>query len=263
MKLELDTGSIEEKKADLASKNIEVDNFFFDMWSFMLNEKLVAIRNGKSPKVVEMGEFDFSDMILKLLNTYPEGLDGYQFLRKLVEFQFRKTRTIYAWILYTYIFSMMLYAIQLDFLNPQWVKIVNVVQLVIQTGIFLNEIIQYRDSKEDYFKSFFNWVDNIHYLTFLVYFWMRISDPETTIPRIDDGIKDPRSIASQTVITTLNILLITTATVKVMYFVRVHDKFGWIVEMVSQCLSDIVPFTLFFFFVLIVFGTIFHVAGAN
>ena len=50
---------------------------------------------------------------------------------------------------------------------------------------------------------------------------------------------------------------------KIMYYVRVFEKIGWIVELVSQCLNDIKTFTLFFIFILLVFGTMFHVAGVN
>ena len=67
----------------------------------------------------------------------------------------------------------------------------------------------------------------------------------------------------QAVFTLLNITLIFTGTLKFMQYVRVYTKIGWIVELVSQTLQEVTTFGFFYFFIVLVFGTIFMVAGVN
>ena len=79
-------------------------------------------------------------------------------------------------LLYVYVFCMVLYILQLENMPPIVVRIMNIIQLVIQTGFFWNEYIQYKDASDEYFKSFFNWIDLFHFFTFLIYFGYRMYD---------------------------------------------------------------------------------------
>ena len=62
-------------------------------------------------------------------------------------------------------------------------------------------------------------------------------------------------------LTTLNLLLIITGTIKMMYFIRVYKAIGWIVELVERCLFEVKEFTFFFIGIMGLFGTMFIITG--
>lgn len=61
----------------------------------------------------------------------------------------------------------------------------------------------------------------------------------------------------------LNILIVVTGTVKIFYYVRVFEGMGQIVELLEQCLIDMITFTSFFIFLIIIYGILYLVGGVN
>ena len=117
-------------------------------------------------------------------------------------------------------------------MHPILVRLLNIIQLGIQLGFLWNEYIQLKDQKAAFFKSTYNWIDLTHFVCFFIYFLYRMYDADSTIPRRDD-VEDFRSVQMQAFVTTLNILIILTATFKIMFYVRVYERIGWIVELIS------------------------------
>ena len=59
----------------------------------------------------------------------------------------------------------------------------------------------------------------------------------------------------------MNLAILITGTIKIMYFIRVYKAIGWIVELVERCLFDVKEFTFFFIGIMGLFGTMFIIAG--
>lgn len=116
-----------------------------------------------------------------------------------------------------------------------------------------------RHDKLQYFKSFFNYNDIAHFIAYVVYFVIRLEDTESTLPSTDSN----RLLQDQKTLTILNLILLISGTLKVMFIVRVYEGIGWIVELVSQCMLDIKNFTIFFISINILFQILFQVCGVN
>lgn len=102
--------------------------------------------------------------------------------------------------------------------------------------------------------------DLIHFIIFLAYLTIRWDDNESTIPTAE-FIGKVRTFEQQLWLTTLNLAIIMTGTIKIMYFIRVYKAIGWIVELVERCLYDVKEFTLFFLAVMGLFGAMFFITG--
>lgn len=84
-----------------------------------------------------------------------------------------------------------------------------------------------------YFKDVWNWVDVIGFLSFgtLIFlefvYYMKNSDVELEILR------------------TLKVIILISMVIKFNYFLRIYENFGLLVNLVSTCLKDMTPFTVY------------------
>ena len=59
----------------------------------------------------------------------------------------------------------------------------------------------------------------------------------------------------------LNSAMIIQAFVKVMFYLRIQEGFGLLVDLVSECLTDAVPFTVFLGMWICLFSVLFRLLG--
>ena len=97
--------------------------------------------------------------------------------------------------------------------------------------------------------------------TFVWYYNVRLEDFGNTLPTQEIMTETGRTIDRQVLLTTLNIFMVITGSIRIMYFIRAFISLGWMVELVAQCLSDVVVFGFFFLGIIIFFGTLFVAAG--
>ena len=241
-----------------------MNHYFFDTWTMVFNEKLRVLKKGKSPAKVAISDYEFSNMNLTMLEKYPKNLEHFLFLRNLVEHQFNRTKSFYKKLLFVYFISMLLFFLQLEWITGFPVIIVNSLQLVVQVGFLLNELIQLRDQGPAYFINIYNYFELAHFGFFLFYYILRLADTECTIPPHGNHVHNEfRSLAMQNLLTVLNMGVIITGTLKVFFYVRIFEEFGWIVELIGQCLKDMFTFTVFYVFLLFIYGTLYSVGGVN
>ena len=103
----------------------------------------------------------------------------------------------------------------------------------------------------------------MHFGLFVAYGVVRLNDTDSTFPPTEADEDPTRTVQMQTTLSILNILILLTAVIKSFYYVRVYEGIGWIVELIGQCLIDIWTFTVFFIFLLFVYGVLFMMGGVN
>jgi len=92
-----------------------------------------------------------------------------------------------------------------------------------------------------------------------LYFILRICNQHLLLP--EAHIEDDCSIAIFSFMVMLNLLLTVQGVIKMMFFCRVSEKFGKLVQLVGQCLVDIVQFTIFFTGWICLFSILYRILG--
>ena len=124
-------GFINKFKVDESQeeKTIRVTHYFFDVWTMDLAAKLDAIRTrgGDDPGDICLAYYEFTDMVLNLMKNHEGSLEGFLFLRNLIEFQFTRTKTFYSRLLMVYFFCMILFIYQMHWATGSTVLILNTI----------------------------------------------------------------------------------------------------------------------------------------
>lgn len=250
--------STDETKEE--DKKTKVNHFYFNMWAMLFQSRLKQIKEGKKNLKFTMGELEFSTIILNICMNYPYDIEKFTFLRKIADYMFVKTRRFYTFMFLLFFFNFILFLAQITMVTGGMVRVLLVIQGVIQVFFFISELIQIADRKLDYLRSIYNLTDLAHFIIFCFYTKIRWNDTESTIPQAE-FIGKVRTFDEQTQLTVLNLAIIITGTIKIMYFIRVYKAIGWIVELVERCLFDVKEFTFFFIGIMGLFGTMFIIAG--
>ena len=107
---------------------------------------------------------------------------------------------------------------------------------------FVYEVIQIKTDGFDYFSEFWNLVDLLGYACFWVFF----SGSFEKAPEVE---------------TYLKVMVILQMIVKVNFFLRIYDKFGLLVNLISTCFIDIIPFSTYLFIWIICFIMLYIQSG--
>ena len=130
------------------------------------------------------------------------------------------------------------------------------------------EIIEFQQQKwYDYFFDFFNLVNAIYYISFYVYFWLRITkfENKTMLPldRFGPG-KDisKLNLEDEFWIQFLSLIQLAGLAMKFMETIRFSRGFGRIVQLLGYMVRDEIPFFLIFFlFWVALFSLSFQILG--
>ena len=93
------------------------------------------------------------------------------------------------------------------------------VSLASSIFLFIYEVIQMRAEAAEYFTDFWNWVDMVGFGSF----WLLCLG----ILKYD---------------VFLRVMIVTQMLFKVNFYLRIYDQFGLLVNLVSTCLVDVIPF---------------------
>jgi hypothetical protein len=101
-------------------------------------------------------------------------------------------------------------------------------------------------------------------IIYIVYFCIRWQHP--TVVLASDWSKQPEihdrlTLTGLSVILVLNIVLISMSILKLMTYMAIFDAFGQLVNLLLYVFIDILPFTFFFFFWVLVFGELYQIVG--
>lgn len=130
---------------------------------------------------------------------------------------------------------------------------------------FCQEILQIKDQGlKNYFKIPKNYIDFSVFWVYLLFFIMRMNYPGTLIPSeyVNEEISG-NNINIFTFMVILNIIVLLQVAMKVLFFLKVNDKFGILIELIIECVGDIAVFGTFMIGWIIVFTCIFILLGAE
>ena len=82
-----------------------------------------------------------------------------------------------------------------------------------------------------YFSDFYNKLDSLGFVLYCLYFILRISNQHLLLP--ETHIEDDCPIGIFSFMVMLNLLLIVQGFIKMMFFLRVSEKFGKLVQLVG------------------------------
>lgn len=80
-------------------------------------------------------------------------------------------------------------------------------------------------------------------------------NPKTEVNTLNDDIEIDTSLEEMAEVIIL-IVLVSQSFVKVMFFLRVFDQFGFMVQMVGLTLIDVAPFISFYFLFMLYFALV-------
>ena len=113
--------------------------------------------------------------------------------------------------------------------------------------LFLIEVIQMKDQGIHYFISW-NLIDFLHFFTFQALFFVRVWLGDNNY--LQTGI-----------LPIIKLLMIFLAFFKVLFFLRIYEKFGFMIKMLNSAIGELYPFTLSYLTGLFVFSCCFVVLG--
>jgi hypothetical protein len=101
-------------------------------------------------------------------------------------------------------------------------------------------------------------------IIYIVYFCIRIMHPTVVLARDwsnQPEIHESFTLNDLSLILVLNIALISMSILKFMTYMAIFDAFGQLVNLLLYVFIDILPFTFFFFFWVLVFGELYQIVG--
>jgi len=91
---------------------------------------------------------------------------------------------------------------------------------------------------------------------------MRFGDTDKYLP-LDNNLPFGKYGGTELMMTGATALIIFNATMIMMIFMQVQPKYGLLVELVTQCIKDIGPFTFFLFIYIFMFAAMYRVLGSD
>ena len=184
---------------------------------------------------------------------------------RLIDCQYEKTVVIFR---VQFWFFMLLYFI--PFMLQLFMFEGNALGLMICNGLclfssgvfFVNELIQLRDGGvKEYFQGFFNWFEISMFPMSLAYFIVRLHFQESLLPQNFDNASEELTLNLLSIFSLFNSVMLLWAVIKTLFFLRVNEEFGLLIQMVQQCFIDVSAFTVFFIFWMIMFCCWFMILG--
>ena len=117
---------------------------------------------------------------------------------------------------------------------------------MVQLLILVMEILQMMETKSEYWRDNWNKIDVIFIVVNFAYFARRISCNQ--------------DISEEVNMILINVFMIICAFLKLLFFVRVFEDFGQLVQLVSTCVKDIRVFMVFLVSWIVFFSILFSIA---
>lgn len=181
----------------------------------------------------------------------------------MIDFQYEAlTRTIILKQLLLYTFGFVIpFLTQLFAHDPIVVRVCVVLCIATQTVFFAIECLQIHvDGFAEYISDMSNKTDLSMFTLSVVYAILRCSDAESTLPAQSD-VRQPSPI--WTALAFCNVLFVIQIVVKVLFFMKLFEKFGMLVQLIVTCLADVIPFTVFLCVWILAFTLVYKILGAS
>lgn len=229
-----DDDNSDKKKSTLANlrgpvvkeKNIEVEHSCIDFQKVIIGDKLRAIQEDNYEKV-NFNDNHLADIFMINDEDYIEFYNC-EAVRKVVDFQFTKTKKFIIATMLIYIFGFLIpYTMSLSITDKVWLNLCYVLCLITQIFFISFEFAQLKEQRLAYFKDPWNLLDSSQFAFFILLFAIKIPSQfsENSLPEI-----------------VLQALLLFQSFNKLFYFIRVFETFSFITTMTSLIIYELYPF---------------------
>ena len=152
-------------------------------------------------------------------------------IRKLVDFQFVRTKQFLELMLKFYVFGFMLpFIVSLSTENIVFLNVAYTVCFFTQIFFFLFELIQLKEQRLSYFQDFWNLIDTSQFVIFVILYVIKMLSQfqtDTTMEILLQGV------------------LLYQCFYKVNYFIRIYDSYCFILTMVAKIANECFAYVAF------------------
>ena len=245
---------------------VKVDHFVLDFSPLILNSNLHSWRNQKPPRIFT--EFELSEYLLSITRKYTSDMENFTGILNVIEAMYDKTRLVYSRLFaFFVVFFFIPFLAQIFLIGNSALGVLacNGSCLFCSFVFFVIELIQLRESgRRKYWLSLYNRFEFSLFPLHALYFAARYLYPESMLPqdlKPGDSSAPPLYIISN--ISLLTSIVLFWSVVKVLYFLRVYDKFALILSLITQCFRDVSFFSMFLFFWVFIFGCWYQILGVE
>ena len=196
-------------------------------------------------KNVRYVPYEFTDLELsEIMFIEGESLDLYncETIKKIINCQWVETKKITRVLFFIFLFlflfpfcrSLLLSDDKKDAKEKKVYVIIGLIPIFIQ---FMIEIVQMYNNGLSYFIGW-NWADLLFIMSYSYYAYSKVLEVSE-----DEIVWFPE----------LKLTIVILSFVKLMFYIRIFDKFGFLVQMIIFCVSDLIPFMVFYFMCLFMF----------
>lgn len=250
-KEELGDDSESEKEAESEKDDdqqlFDVTHTFIDFRHMLLGQKLKNLQHGDPPEY-RFDDFTLSELII--VASQHSNLLTQPTFKRLIDYQFQFTRPrlkVLFFIYMVFFYVPFIFSFFTD--NYVFEIIVSIVGLLTQIFFLGIEVIQMKFKQGDYLKDFWNLADFCQFMIYLVY----------VILRFIFNFQQEKNFLE--IIITLFVIVF--GFVKTLFFVRIYEDYGFLVQMVGMTVLELVPFMVFFSFWIIFFTVCFQTLGVQ
>lgn len=212
-------------------------------------------------------EYEIAHFCESIMKKTDGMIEDQRLIRNIIDSQFNggTRRYMIIGMVITLIFDILFVAqILLD--NEQVVLYCNYVCVSLILGFYLAiELLQVMEASQSYFSSMWNMIDMVFGVIYLVYFSIRISNTQNFLPmshvvsthtgkknayKFD---KDYAKTAQQKrlhelmpVMCVFHLVIVFLGVIKLQFYLRFNNKFGFLVVLITECFQDIIQFLVFF-----------------
>ena len=215
--------------------------------------------------------YDYSEYLMQINDAYGDNIESQREIRFAIDSIFDTTSYVmkYQFILFCFGF-LIPFLLQLVVFRDAMSVMICIIVCMLTQLIFLGiEILQMQHRGAEYFSDGWNKLDCSLFVLFVIYFIIRMADPTMEIVPITgpvvtkDGTVPDISPWVMLMWIVMNTLLLLNTCMKLMFFLRVYESFGMLVQLILQVLQDIFNFSLFFFSWLLLFSLLYRVNGTT
>ena len=226
---------------DRSGKIIQVEHSVVDFRYLILGEKI------RNPKM----ELEFNDLYLSklILDTPTDEFFEQETVQRIIDFQFQKTFRIANIAFWTYLIGFVLpFAVTVvythknvkDFVHTSVFsgdleKLSYYVCLLTQLLFFGVEVVQLKIVGKDYLRDPWNAFDFTQFFLFLL---LMLFDNH-------QFFSDDHFYIQNFMMVLLQLILIFEAFVKIQFFIRIYEQFGFLVQMIILTVIEVLPFTVY------------------
>ena len=212
-------------------------------------------------------DLDLARQLEQIVNKYDYEIDNYLSIKFMIDSQFEITSRfvkIQAFIYLVFFFIPML--LQIFVLEDSPICVLYCIHSCLVVSIlFLGiEFVQLDENGvKDYIMDSSNQIDLITLFTFFYYYVLRFYDQRNPLVSIDGNAspENPDEVNRIFWYAVLQTVIVSASFMKLMGFLKVDPEFGLLVDCVSKCLEDCVPFTTFLTAWMGVFCILYRVLG--